>query len=142
MEIPSEILLKFTIEQGSIYYFSEETFTSDEPHYFVVLNVDPNIDKSIILVCSTSQIHKAKKRRNNMPDTTLVEVKVNDCKCLTKDSIFDCNTPITKPLSFLIEKLQQKELKRKGVIPKDILDKLIKGVIASPLVSERDRRLL
>ncbi len=59
IDIPDEIRIKATIKTGTVYYFTEETFSSDEPHYFIVLNHNPAGANIITLVCSSSQIDKA-----------------------------------------------------------------------------------
>ena len=58
MEVPPEVQIKGTIQPGSVYYFIEETFSSPEPHYFIVVNIDPYSDTIIILVCASHSIDK------------------------------------------------------------------------------------
>ena len=53
MDISAEIKMKCTVREGSVFYFTEETFVSNEPHYFVVLNSSPLNNKIIVLVDRT-----------------------------------------------------------------------------------------
>lgn len=72
MEVPPEVAIKATIRPGSVFYFLEDTLTSDEPHYFIVINIDPLTDKTLVLVCASSQIPRVRRRRRNCPAETLV----------------------------------------------------------------------
>ncbi len=47
IDIPPEIRIQATIHAGSVYYFPEDTFISDEPHYFILINQDPIIDEAL-----------------------------------------------------------------------------------------------
>ena len=86
IDIPPEVQIKATIKPGSVYYFSEDTFFSDEPHYFIVINKNPQSDIVILLVCSSSQIRKTKFRRRGLPGT-LVEIRKEQYEEFTRDSI-------------------------------------------------------
>ncbi len=81
--------LKETIREGSVFYFVEETFaTTDEPHYFVVLNHDPVSAKLLIMVCASTKTFHVKLRSIANPNSTLVEVTPRECVFLKKNSIF------------------------------------------------------
>ena len=89
MKIPSEIQIASTIKPGSVYYFPEQALSSDEPHYFIVVNHNPLTDEILILVCSSSRIDKVKRRvwRRSFPETTVVEIRKDAYPDFTKDSI-------------------------------------------------------
>jgi hypothetical protein len=38
IDIPPDVQIRATLRAGSVCYFSEETHSTDTPHYFVVLN--------------------------------------------------------------------------------------------------------
>ena len=46
----SYVLIKGTIKPGSVYYFPSEKLTSNDSHYFVVINLNPFIEQVIILI--------------------------------------------------------------------------------------------
>lgn len=142
MEIPSDILINGTIEQGAIYYFPEDSITSDQPHYFVVLNVDPRKDAILILACGTSQVKEAFLRRYNLPKETVVEVSTTECNCFKKNTAFDCNNLIQQSLNNLITKKTQGLLDYKGKLSETVLNKLIKGVVASPMVDRKHKKIV
>jgi hypothetical protein len=145
MEIPAIAVIRSTIRTGTIYYFQEESFSSTEPHYFVVLNELPSQDKILILVCASSQIDKRKNaiKKLGLPTETLVEILPEQCPSFKKHSIFDCNSIIEKPIQAVIEKLELQKLHVcVDYIPKDIIEKLIQGVIVSPQVPEYCKKML
>lgn len=143
VNIPSDIRIRVALEPGSVFYFEEETLTSPEPHYFVVLNNDPQTDLLLLLVFSSSQITKVKARNvHNNPDQTLVEVSPAEYSAFSKDSIFDCNTVMVKSVNDLVQKLDAGKLKLKPNVSSEILGKLRIAVKASPAVPEAQKRIL
>lgn len=136
MDIPADIKIHTTLEQGFTYYFPEESFKSAEPHYFVILNKNPNKDNYIIFVNATSRIEKTKRiqKLHKLPVESFVKVRARECSCLKKDSIFNCNSVLKKSTQSLVDKLNDNNLKFKGKMPEMILQKLIDGVRKSPLV--------
>lgn len=143
VDIPPEIQIKSTLQPGSVFYFEEETLTSPEPHFFVVLNNDPQTDLLLLLVFSSSQTPKVKARNvHNNPNQTLVEVSPAEYTAFSKDSIFDCNTVRIKSVNELVQKLKDGKLKLKPAISSTILAKLRAGVKASPAVPDAQKRIL
>lgn len=145
MDIPSSIRILATIKTGSVYYFEEEELSSDEPHYFVVLNQNPRTEEFLILVCASSQIEKRRQimQRLGFPQETLVFVSPSEYPTFSKDTVIDCNRVFEKTSQTLIEKLDQNKLKVCTEIMSDtILQKLIRGILASTQISEKIKRML
>lgn len=145
MDIPPSIRILATIRSGSVYYFEEEQLSSDEPHYFVVLNRNPRTEEFLILVCASSQVEKRKQiiQRLGFAQETLVFVSPSEYSIFTKDTVIDCNRVFEKTAQTLIEKLEQNELKVCAeIMPDTILRKLAKGISASTQVSEKIKRML
>ncbi len=142
VEIPAEIQIKSTIQPGSVFYFSEETFASREPHFFIVLNKQPLTETLLLFVCSSTQIETVKKRRKHLPPATLVVIKKEDYCEFAKDSIIDCNYIVRRPLNLLIKKLESKKLIIKDYIKTSIIDEIRNGVLASPLVEKVIKNML
>lgn len=143
MEIPAEVKIRATIKRGSIYYFKEEKFSSEDPHYFVVLNKNPQTAIVVLLVNATTKIEKRKRARRNMPLTTLIEACSVDCSALTELSLFDCNSSYEKPIASLVEKLENGELTIcNATISKKLLNRLHQGVADSPVVEKGTKRLM
>lgn len=142
---PSNIPLKIrlTLQQGSVYYFQHRDLTSSLPHYFVVINPDPLSDELLVLGVFSSQVEATKQRRRNLPQETLVEISPSEFSELSKNSIVDCNSPRTILLEQLVEKISCKDAKDSFLrLPGELSEKILKGMLASPLVEGRIKKLL
>ena len=134
-EVPPEVTIRATIQPGSVYYFHHEDIVySNEPHYFVVINIDPSTEQVIFLVCASSRIDKVKERRNNLPPETLVTVSPDEYLEFKYPSIFDCNTVYLDNIEHLIQRLVKKQLELKLEMNIQLVEQLRQGVIASPLI--------
>ncbi|HRI48007.1 MAG TPA: hypothetical protein PK559_12950 [Ignavibacteriaceae bacterium] len=142
MDISPEFQIKASLKSGSVYYFEDNSLTSIEPHYFVVLNHDPSNDFLLLLVCSSSQIDKVRIRNKNNPSTTLVEITPKDYPDFTKDSIIDCNKVFPRSVNDLVNKLKQGKLKLKSELSANIVNRLQQGVLDSSMVEESLKRIL
>ncbi len=149
MEISAEIAIGATLRQGAVYYMTweEDGFSSTEPHYFVVLNISPEPEKPILVVCAISDIEKTKKRAKNLgfSEDTLVIVTPSDCPFLTHDSVFDCNFAKRTEMEKLVSKLQCGEIRKLSkdvTISEEVVSKLVEATCKSTLVTEEDKKLL
>ena len=145
MENPPRSRISETIETGSVYYFEEESLSSDEPHYFIVLNKNPRTEEFLMLVCASSQVEKRKRIAKflRFSEKTLVVVTPSEYPTFKKDSVIDCNRIFEKTIQSLVEKLEKKQLKPcEELMPKEVIQKLTSGALASDLVSEKVRKML
>lgn len=135
MRIPPEVSIKASIRPGSVYYFPEESFQSSDPHYFIVVNLDPISDVAILLVCASSQLEKVRQRRVTCPGETLVHVNPSQYKGFTKPSVIDCNYVIEKSVDQLVDKLSQGRLQIKPEMDLSLVGTLRSLVVFSSIVS-------
>jgi len=142
MDIPSSLAIDQTIRKGSVYYFINDRFTSPEPHYHIVLNENPLLDEIILLVASSSQIENVKRINKNNPPETVVEISPTEYPAFTKESIVDCNRPITSDKKELRNKFSSGQLKLKCEMDIDLVNILISGVLKSKLVEDSLKRVL
>lgn len=145
IKIPSSIRILSAIKTGSVYYFEEEKLSSTEPHYFVVLNSNPHTAELLLLVCASSQVNKRQTiaLKLGFHQDTLVLVSPGEYKLFTKETVIDCNRVFEKTPQSLIEKLEEGKLGLcKELIPEEILNKLIKGVLMSNQVSKEAKNVL
>lgn len=134
-EVPPEVTIRATIQPGSVYYFHhEDILYSHEPHYFVVINIDPSTEQVILLVCASSKIDKVRERRSNLPPETLVTVSPDQYREFKYPSVFDCNTIYSDNVENLIWRLAEKQLELKLEMNMQMVEQLRQGVIASPLI--------
>lgn len=145
MDIPAHICILATIQTGSVYYFEEEQLRSTESHYFILLNKDPCREEFLILVVASSQVAKRKQtiQKLGFPQETLVFVSPSEYPLFVKDTVIDCNRAFEKSSQSLIEKLEEGKLKVcKEIMPENVVGKLRQGVLVSPQISGRVRRML
>ena len=107
----------------------------------MVINKDPAKEPFLLLVCPTSQIEKAIKRRRNIANT-LVKIGQTEYPTFTTESIVDCNNVFKKTIEEIIARLQSKKLKLKPEMPIEIVNKLRRAVIASPVVKNIIKKML
>ena len=107
----------------------------------MVINKDPPKGPFLLLVCSTSQIEKAIERRRNIANT-LVKIGQTEYSTFTTESIVDCNNVFKKTIEEIIARLQSKKLKLKPEMPIEIVNKLRRAVIASPVVENLIKKML
>ena len=115
IHISSDIRISSTIRAGSVYYFSESSFSSNASHYFIVIDKEPGCDEVFLLVVSSSRIEKAKWRteKRGLPAETLVEIGANEYIDFTKNSIIDCNCLFRYSINELAAKLSGGKLEIK-----------------------------
>ena len=142
MRIPPDVAIKATIRPGSVYYFPEDSFNTEQPHYFIVINKAPLTETLIILVCASSQIDKVRARRVACPPDTLVEIKPEQYSDFRVNSIIDCNYVLEKSIEQLVEKLIDRKLVLKGEMEMKIVEQLREGVLNSSLIENRLKELI
>lgn len=142
MDIPPEIQIKSTIRLGSVYYFTEESLNSPEPHYFIVIHIAPQEDTVIFLVCASSQIDKVTRRRRTCPNSTLISISPSQYPEFRVSSIIDCNNVFERTIDQLIDKLVNNKLRLKTEMSSKLVRQLRQGVLDSPLIENRIRSSL
>lgn len=140
--IPPAIQIKSAIKPGSVYYFPEASFSSPEPHYFIVLNHNPLTDSFLVLVCSSSQIEKVKRRRRPCPANTLVDLSPAYYPAFSKPSIIDCNEVHEYTIDDLVNMIGKYDLKTKSEMSAELVTTLRRAVCGSPLVTGRIKVML
>jgi len=142
MDLPPDLLINGTLEQGCVYYYSDDSFIGDVPHFFVVLNKNPHADSFLVLTNATSKVEKTKEIiiARNLPPATFVSVPVGECSFLTKETAFDCNTIHKRTKEELMSLVKKGTFLSKGTIPSSILQRILTGVMRSPLVEEKVKK--
>ncbi len=105
-----DLKLRLTLREGTVYYFTERTLTSAEPHYFIVVNSDPLTQQVLLLSVVTSKVEEVRHRRAECL-ATVVQISPKDFDVLTKLSIVDCNSLKTIPLAEFNERFVRNEIR-------------------------------
>jgi hypothetical protein len=145
IKFPARVSILSAIKKGSVYYFEDDQLSSTEPHYFVVLNSNPHTSEVLFLVCASSRVEKKKKiaQRLGFHSDTLVFISPAEYKLFTRETVINCNDVFEKSSQSLIEKLDGGKLGLcLELMPKDIIQKLIKGVLASNQVARGIKEIL
>lgn len=139
-DLPFE--LKLTLRSGTVYYFEHRAISSSEPHYFIVMNADPQSGNVLIMTIGSSQVSKVQKRRKNLPPETLVLIDPSEYPDFTKPTIIDCNQVFELSKEELVQKFKAKDLRHHQDLPRSIKEKIWRGIRNSPLVDEVHKQLL
>ena len=145
--LPASVLIDVTLQEGAVYYFinPDDSFKSEEPHYFVVLN-NPLDGIDTVLICATTKIGETQlfvvKRR--LPAETVVRVRPEEYTEFSKETIFNCNHPFVYSRSFLEKLIEDKRMVKAAlpIISNEILTKLKNGVLASTIVEVEIQKLI
>lgn len=145
MEIPESVRILAPLQTGSVFYFEEDQLSSPEPHYFIVLNRNPHTEQFLILVVASSQVERRRKIVQDLgfSPETLVVVTPSEYPLFSKETAIDCNRTFEKTPQSLIEKLTDKKLGIcTEIMSKEIMEKLVRGVLTSTQVSNEVKRML
>ena len=134
--------LNLTLRSGTVYYFEHRGLSTGVPHYFIVINADPQSDKVLIMTVGSSQISNVRRRRSNMPPETLVTVDPAEYSDFTKPTIVDCNQVFELSREELVQKYKTKALRAHQDFPVEVMDKIWQGVRTSPRVDESHKQLI
>lgn len=135
-------LLNLTLRGGSVFYLQNRALSSPEPHYFVVLNLDPVGDHFLVMVVVSSNIAGVHDRFRHLPASTLVQIAPADYGPFTKPSIVDCNHFFRVTKAELLHKLQTGYAKECPGMPPAILADLRAGIQASPLIEDEIKQMV
>jgi hypothetical protein len=142
MDIKADVSIPICIEQGSIYLYhinvtNHDGSLYDGDRFFIVLNLNPKTDETLILTTITKRVEKQKEfiKRIGEDQSTLVCVSKSDFPNLAHDSVINCNNIYQINLKELIEKVKNGGKIFSHKLPKTVLDALISGVLKSNQVA-------
>jgi hypothetical protein len=137
-----DLKLRLTLREGSVYYFTDRSLTSREPHYFIVVNSNPLAHEILILGVVTSKVAEVKRRRRDIPET-LVEISPQAFGVLKKLSIVDCNDLKQIRLVEFNARFARREIEYFNKdLPAALCRALRKAIQASPIVPDEIKALV
>ena len=130
------------MQKGNVFYGLFRELSSGKSHFLIVINTPSEDMPYIVLTAITSQIEKAKRRlqMNGLSPETLVELSPSDYPPLHLPSVVDCNFPLKCPKDLF--EMDFGDFNRKEDMPKHLVEKIISGVLLSPLVSNEIKKLI
>ena len=134
--------LRLTLREGSVYYFTERSLTSAEPHYFVVVNSNPIGQELLLLGVVTSKVAEVKQRRRDSAES-LVEISPRDFEIFRKLSIVDCNDLKQIRLVEFNERFLRNEICYFDKdLPASLRNAVRRAIHASPIVPDEIKALI
>jgi hypothetical protein len=143
MHINEDIRLSVALKEGCVLYFKHDSFEySEEPHFFVVLNKNKDIDDLLVLAYATSREKTIKKYMKFARPETFISVDPYEYPKFTCKTFFDCNR---------IHKITKAELKNKikegkcfilDPLPDNILSLIKAGVRISKTVEGAYKKII
>src|SRR5438876_6211528 len=107
---PLPLELRLGLRAGSVFYFQSRELTSEQPHFFVVVNRDPVGTRLVLVTIVTSQLDKVRVRNRERP-ATVVEITPAEYNQFKLNSAVDCNVVLKKPLEELAGMVRRKEVR-------------------------------
>lgn len=125
--------MQVTLRQGTVYYFHNDALKPEYPHYHIILNRDPLLNNGLHIAVCTSKVEalREKIRVGKIRSDTVIFVGVNEYKEFTKDSAIDCNRIVSCDVQDLKEKMDKNEVRYCTDFPRELLEKVIDGVLLS-----------
>jgi hypothetical protein len=137
-----DLKLRISLREGSVYYFTDRSLTSPEPHYFIVVNADPLKQEVLLLGVCSSKVAEVKARRRDFPET-IVEIAPQAFDVLKKLSIVDCNDLKQVRLAEFNARFVQKEIDYFDKdLPPILRNALRKAIHASRIVPDEIKALV
>ena len=130
------------MQKGNVFYGLFRELSSGKSHFLIVIGTPSEDMPYIVLTAITSQIEKVKRRlqMNGLSPETLVELSPSDYPPLHLPSVVDCNYPLKCPKDLF--EMDFGDFNRKEDMPKHLVEKIISGVLLSPLVSNEIKKLI
>lgn len=141
----STATVRQTLRQGAVYYLPQWWLKNGLPHFFIVMNEDPNRDTITLAYIVTSQIEKVEERTRLRcrPEETLVYIRkgtsiprFKKSFVFDKPSIVDCNSCIDFSRSEFEAAMRQSVSTYRGQLGVDMLERLKKGANMSPVLTD------
>ena len=138
---PLPLELRLGLRAGSVYYFQSRELSSEQPHFFIVVNRDPIATKLLLLTIVTSKVDKVRIRNRERPHT-VVEISPKEYDEFKVLSAVDCNVVLEKSLSELAGLVRRKEVRYHKDLSPEIFGKIKVAILASPLVADELKSLV
>jgi hypothetical protein len=138
---PLPLELRLGLRAGSVFYFQSRELTSEQPHFFIVVNRDPLGTKLVLVAIVTSKLDKVRLRNRERPET-VVEITPAEYDEFKLVSAVDCNVVLDKPLDELAGMVRRKEVRYHKDLPPAVFAKIRTAVLASPVILDEIKQLI
>ncbi len=139
---PSKFFIS-RLYRGSVIKFSHPEFP-DKPHYFIILNKNPLKDGFFLLTASTANIDRIKKIIDTQKHLAegYIFVKMGKYQCFDRDSYINCHKPYPFEIGKLKKRYEKGLVELKDPLPQELIEKVLKGCLDSPMFKPKYRKFL
>ena len=132
------------VEQGDVYFMVHRGPTSSKPHFCIVVNGGVGATKRVVLSFASSQFETrlAIARRNHYPKETLVQVAPSQYDEFDRFTVIDCNSVYVGDADEFEGGLKASRARKKRKLPHAILERVIRGIHASPRATAEMKALI
>lgn len=148
MEFSPDQLRKALIQTGSLIRFDPGTiFGNTNAHIGVVVNLDPQAQKAVVVICASSKVDKLRRFASlrGLPSGTIVGISGGVHPHFGQDTAFNCNNPEVVPFDVLENWQNQNSVElitNNGVVDSTLLNEIRAGLMISDLVEDTVKDML
>lgn len=130
------------LAQGDVFFMAHRALTSPKPHFCIVVGLDNG--KRVVLSFATSQYKNRldRARRMGYPKETIVQVAANKYEAFDRFTVIDCNSVYVQDAEDFDKMVSGRNVFRKPPMPREILNRIIRGILASPRSTTEIKRLV
>ena len=130
------------LAQGDVFFMAHRALTSPKPHFCIVVGLDNG--KRVVLSFATSQYKNRLDRAKRMgyPKETIVQVAANKYEAFDRLTVIDCNSVYVQDAEDFDKMVSGRNVFRKPPMPREILNRIIHGIQASPRSTAEIKRLV
>jgi len=142
MELPPESVAKQIIVSGGAYRKLHEYGTETKGpkrRYFFILNKNPENDKDLIVVTSTTQITSRYKARYHK---VLVRVGPNEYNSFTEESLIDCDSAEKVSKNDIVNWIRDQKITPLPPLPDSVLNQLRDAIKHTSTLNTKEKRLV
>jgi hypothetical protein len=139
----SKLVLQTLLVRGGAFRARCE-FLSEGPkeRIFVVANLKPAEDATIILFSATTQIAKRRAHHKGRAALVLVPLDPADYSGVTEPCVLDCESPIKRKISDFVKHVEDRQYTPLTTAPEAIMTKIVLAVRAARSLSAVEKRLV
>lgn len=139
---PSKVFIS-RLHRGSVIKFTHHEFPN-KPHYFIVLNKNPLKDGFFLLIVSTANTSRIKEIMDVQKHLVkgYIFVKTGEYQSFDRDSYINCHEAYPFEIGKLTKRYEKGLVELKDPLPQELIDKVLKGCLDSPMFKPKYRKFL
>lgn len=137
--ISGELLLR----QGAVFRMMHQFKDEGEKYrYFIVLNIDPQSDKLIILTTTTTQYLRRQQAHGKDAESVLVGIHPSEYPDIERFCVVDCRSCRSYEKEDLIKNMEKQGVIFKNPLPDSILSRITSSISRDKTLPASIKRLI